>query len=57
MTGLLSCSIPLVLKGNIYKFLAALAIDEAATIHIWNCIISERLCVLLPNGKLSGVQV
>lgn len=57
VTQLLSCSIPLVLKGNFYNFLASLAIDEAAAIHIWNCILCVGICVQTPDGKLTGVKV
>ncbi|KAI1727325.1 nucleoporins domain-containing protein [Ditylenchus destructor] len=56
VTGLLTCSIPLVLKGNLYQFLAALSIDESAAVHVWNCIISEGICAQLPNGRLTGIQ-
>lgn len=55
--GLLTCSIPLVLKGKLYKFLAALAVDETAAVHIWNCLLSEGICLQMENGKLSGIQV
>lgn len=57
VVGLLTCSIPLILKGKFYELLAALAIDENAAIHIWNCILSEGVCVILENGKLTGIQV
>uniref|UniRef100_A0A915DWS5 Uncharacterized protein n=1 Tax=Ditylenchus dipsaci TaxID=166011 RepID=A0A915DWS5_9BILA len=56
VTGLLTCSVPLVLKGNLYKFLASLAIDEGASVHIWNCVLREGICSQMANGKLSGVQ-
>lgn len=57
IVGLLTCSIPLVLKGKFYDLLASFSIDENAAIHIWNCILSEGICVILENGKLTGIQV
>lgn len=57
IVGLLTCSIPLILKGKLYKFLASLSIDENAAIHIWNCVLSAGICVLQENGKLTGIQV
>lgn len=57
VVGLLTCAIPLELKGTLYRFLEALAKDEAAAIMIWNCMISEQICVILPNGQIRGIQV
>jgi hypothetical protein len=57
VTGLLSCPIPLVLKGAFYDFLAALAIDEVAAINIWNALLCEGISVRQADGKLTGIQV
>jgi hypothetical protein len=56
-TGLLASPIPLVLKGAFCKFLAALAVDEASTINIWNGLLSEGICVRQADGRLIGIQV
>lgn len=55
--GLLASPVPLVLKGALYKLLASLAIDEVAAVNIWNCLISEGICVRRNDGKLTGIQV
>jgi hypothetical protein len=55
--GLLTCAIPLELKGQLWRLLAALARDEGAAVSVWNCMLQEQICVELPNGKLAGIQV
>lgn len=57
VVGLLTNPIPLVLKGQFYKFLAALAIDEIAAVNIWNCLLCEGICIRNGDGKLIGIQV
>lgn len=50
-------SMPSVLKGEVYKFLAVLASDENSIIPIWNVLIRESVCV--PNneaGRLVGIR-
>ena len=57
VAGLLASPVPLVLKGALYKLLAALAIDEVAAVNIWNCLLSEGICVRRNDGNLTGIQV
>lgn len=49
---------PVVLKGELFKFLAVLASDENAVIQIWNILIRDSVCVFGDQpGKLVGIQV
>ncbi|KAL3121799.1 hypothetical protein niasHT_002027 [Heterodera trifolii] len=58
-TGLLTCSIPLVLKQALFELLAALATDEICAVNIWNCLLCEGICVQkcsMLGEKLGGIQ-
>jgi hypothetical protein len=48
---------PLLLKGEVYKFLAVLASDENSVIQIWNVMIRDCVCIFgEKTGKLIGIQ-
>lgn len=48
---------PVVLKGELYKFLGVLALDENSVIQIWNVLIRDSVCVFGDQvGKLIGIQ-
>uniref|UniRef100_A0A914M5A3 Uncharacterized protein n=2 Tax=Meloidogyne incognita group TaxID=654580 RepID=A0A914M5A3_MELIC len=54
--GLLASPVPLVFKGCLCNFLAALAIDEMAAVNIWNCLLCEFICSKQIGGKSIGIQ-
>lgn len=54
--GLLASPVPLVFKGCLCNFLAALAIDEMAAVNIWNCLLCECICAKQIGGKSVGIQ-
>ncbi|MFH4979505.1 hypothetical protein AB6A40_006214 [Gnathostoma spinigerum] len=56
VVGLLVCSVPLVLKGSLYRFLAAVAKDEQSAVHIWSSLSANGVLSQSPNGKLTGIQ-
>lgn len=57
MIGMVAASFPIVLKGAIYRFLAALSADQRAAVHIWNSIFAEGVCTFDPeSGNLVGLQ-
>ncbi|KAI6180707.1 hypothetical protein M3Y98_00750200 [Aphelenchoides besseyi] len=53
----LTSSMPRRLKGEIYKFLATLAMDENSAGILWSMLIRERVCELGDEveGKLNGI--
>ncbi|KAL3114929.1 hypothetical protein niasHT_011365 [Heterodera trifolii] len=58
-TGLLTCSIPMVLKQALFELLAALATDEICAVNIWNCLLCEGICVQkcsMLGEKLGEIQ-
>jgi len=55
LTNVLTEAFPHSLKGEVYNFLAALAIDERASLRIWSFLIGKQLCAF--EGKqLVGIQ-
>ena len=55
LTNVLIEAFPHSLKGEVYNFLAALAIDERASLRIWSFLIGKQLCTF--EGKqLVGIQ-
>uniref|UniRef100_A0A914CLZ9 RecF/RecN/SMC N-terminal domain-containing protein n=1 Tax=Acrobeloides nanus TaxID=290746 RepID=A0A914CLZ9_9BILA len=57
ISGMLTSAFPLALKGALYRFLAALAIDEHAALRIWDAFFRERVSFIQPQtGKLDGIQ-
>lgn len=50
-------SVPLVLKGALYRFLASLAINEHGAMKIWSTLISFSVVKKTSSGKLVGMQV
>lgn len=58
LSGMLTSSFPISLKGALYRFLAALAMDEQAALRIWDAFSRERVAFIHPQtGKLDGIQV
>uniref|UniRef100_A0A0N5AVU1 MMS19 nucleotide excision repair protein n=1 Tax=Syphacia muris TaxID=451379 RepID=A0A0N5AVU1_9BILA len=54
--GLLCSGIPLLLKGALYRFLAALAYDERGASKIWVSLNAHSVLTLTQEGKLLGIQ-
>jgi hypothetical protein len=49
---------PVILKGELFKFLAVLASEENSAIQIWNVLIRDSVCIFGDQpGKLIGIQV
>lgn len=49
---------PVILKGELFKFLGVLATDENAATQIWNVLVRDSVCVFGEQpGKLIGIQV
>uniref|UniRef100_A0AC34GXQ6 Uncharacterized protein n=1 Tax=Panagrolaimus sp. ES5 TaxID=591445 RepID=A0AC34GXQ6_9BILA len=54
-TGMLIEPFPASLKGELYEFLASLAIDERASMRIWSSLIQKKICTF-DNKVLHGIQ-
>uniref|UniRef100_A0A914WFP5 Uncharacterized protein n=1 Tax=Plectus sambesii TaxID=2011161 RepID=A0A914WFP5_9BILA len=54
--GLLSSSVPLALKGVMFRFLGALACDKLAAAKVWEKLLAAKIIAHTPDGRLSGLQ-
>ncbi|KAI6189575.1 hypothetical protein M3Y97_00023300 [Aphelenchoides bicaudatus] len=58
LVSAVTSSMPVIFKGEVFKFLAVLATDENAATPIWNMLIRDCVCVFGETpGKLVGIQV
>ncbi|VDM98182.1 unnamed protein product [Thelazia callipaeda] len=55
--NLVTSGIPIVLKGALFRFLAAMAIDEYGALKIWATLLSFSVLSEKNSGKLIGLQV
>lgn len=57
IVGLVSSGVPLVLKGALFRLLAALAIEERGAVKTWATMITFSIISRTRAGKLSGINV